>query len=149
MNKTILLIICFSFISLIIGIFTGYRMNPINEETMNDLENVTKKLDKINNTDNVDSNFFKTQVFISILIDLSNKIKNGKIETALAVIEGTLIDIRSQIINNAEEGLNEDEKLLLELINNQIANDKNLKETSHNNENFLSPSRAMTKRDIW
>ena len=124
-------------------------MNPINEETMNDLENVTKKLDKINNTDNVDSNFFKTQVFISILIDLSNKIKNGKIEAALAVIEGTLIDIRSQIINNAEEGLNEDEKLLLELINNQIANDKNLKETSHNNENFLSPSRAMTKRDIW
>lgn len=124
MNKTILLIICFSFISLIIGIFTGYRMNPINEETMNDLENVTKKLDEINNTVNVNTDFFKTQVFISILIDLSTKIKNGKIEAALTVIEGTLIDIQSQIINNAEEELNEDEKLLLELINNQIANDK-------------------------
>ena len=99
-------------------------MNPINEETMNDLENVTKKLDEINNTVNVNTDFFKTQVFISILIDLSTKIKNGKIEAALTVIEGTLIDIQSQIINNAEEELNEDEKLLLELINNQIANDK-------------------------
>lgn len=124
MNKTILLIICFSFISLVIGIFTGYRMNPINEETMNDLESFTKELDKINNTVKVNTDFFKTQMFVSILIDLSTKIKNGKKEAALAVIEGTLIDIRSQIINNAEEKLNDDEKLLLELINNQIANDK-------------------------
>ena len=124
MNKTILLIICFSFISLVLGIFTGYRMNPINEETMNDLENFTKELDKINNTVKVNTNFFKTQMFVSILIDLSTKIKNGKKEAALAVIEGTLIDIRSQIINNAEEKLNDDEKSLLEFINNQIANDK-------------------------
>lgn len=124
MNKTILLIICFSFISLVIGIFTGYRMNPINEETLNDLESFTKELDKINNTVKVNTDFFKTQMFVSILIDLSTKIKNGKKEAALAVIEGTLIDIRSQIINNAEEKLNDDEKLLLELINNQIANDK-------------------------
>lgn len=124
MNKTILLIICFSFISLVLGIFTGYRMNPINEETMNDLESFTKELDKINNTVKVNTDFFKTQMFVSILIDLSTKIKNGKKEAALAVIEGTLIDIRSQIINNAEEKLNDDEKLLLELINNQIANDK-------------------------
>ncbi|AVD71394.1 hypothetical protein CAY53_07880 [Desulfobulbus oralis] len=63
-------------------------------------------------------------MFVSILIDLSTKIKNGKKEAALAVIEGVLIDIRSQIIDNAEEKLNDDEKLLLELINNQIANDK-------------------------
>lgn len=124
MNKTILLIICFSFISLVLGIFTGYRMNPINEETMNDLESFTKELDKINNTVKVNTNFFKTQMFVSVLIDLSTKIKNGKKEAALAVIEGTLIDIRSQIINNAEEKLNDDEKLLLEFINNQIANDK-------------------------
>lgn len=124
MNKTILLIICFSFISLVLGIFTGYRLNPINEETMNDLESFTKELDKINNTVKVNTDFFKTQMFVSILIDLSTKIKNGKKEAALAVIEGTLIDIRSQIIDNAEEKLNDDEKLLLELINNQIANDK-------------------------
>lgn len=124
MNKTILLIICFSFISLVLGIFTGYRMNPINEETMNDLESFTKELDKINNTVKVNTDFFKTQMFVSILIDLSTKIKNGKKEAALAVIEGTLIDIRSQIIDNAEGKLNDDEKLLLELINNQIANDK-------------------------
>ena len=124
MNKTILLIICFSFISFVLGIFTGYRMNPINEETMNDLESFTKELDKINNTVKVNTNFFKTQMFVSILIDLSTKIKNGKKEAALAVIEGTLIDIRSQIINNAEEKLNDDEKLLLEFINNQITNDK-------------------------
>ncbi len=124
MNKTILLIICFSFISLVLGIFTGYRMNPINKETMNDLESFTKELDKINNTVKVNTDFFKTQMFVSILIDLSTKIKNGKKEAALAVIEGTLIDIRSQIIDNAEEKLNDDEKLLLELINNQIANDK-------------------------
>ncbi|WP_146106451.1 hypothetical protein [Desulfobulbus oralis] len=124
MNKTILLIICFSFISLVLGIFTGYRMNPINEETINDLESFTKELDKINNTVKVNTDFFKTQMFVSILIDLSTKIKNGKKEAALAVIEGVLIDIRSQIIDNAEEKLNDDEKLLLELINNQIANDK-------------------------
>jgi len=124
MNKTILLIICFSFISLVLGIFTGYRMNPINEETINDLESFTKELDKINNTVKVNTDFFKTQMFVSILIDLSTKIKNGKKEAALAVIEGILIDIRSQIIDNAEEKLNDDEKLLLELINNQIANDK-------------------------
>lgn len=124
MNKTILLIICFSFISLVLGIFTGYRMNPINEETINDLESFTKELDKINNTVKVNTDFFKTQMFVSILIDLSTKIKNGKKEAALAVIEGVLIDMRSQIIDNAEEKLNDDEKLLLELINNQIANDK-------------------------
>ena len=124
MNKTILLIICFSFISLVLGIFTGYRMNPINEEAINDLESFTKELDKINNTVKVNTDFFKTQMFVSILIDLSTKIKNGKKEAALAVIEGILIDIRSQIIDNAEEKLNDDEKLLLELINNQIANDK-------------------------
>lgn len=124
MNKTILLIICFSFISLVLCIFTGYRMNPINEETINDLESFTKELDKINNTVKVNTDFFKTQMFVSILIDLSTKIKNGKKEAALAVIEGVLIDIRSQIIDNAEEKLNDDEKLLLELINNQIANDK-------------------------
>lgn len=124
MNKTILLIIYFSFISLVLGIFTGYRMNPINKETMNDLESFTKELDKINNTVKVNTDFFKTQMFVSILIDLLTKIKNGKKEAALAVIEGTLIDIRSQIIDNAEEKLNDDEKLLLELINNQIANDK-------------------------
>lgn len=78
MNKTILLIICFSFISLVLGIFTGYRMNPINEETINDLESFTKELDKINNTVKVNTDFFKTQMFVSILIDLSTKIKNGK-----------------------------------------------------------------------
>ena len=99
-------------------------MNPINEETINDLESFTKELDKINNTVKVNTDFFKTQMFVSILIDLSTKIKNGKKEAALAVIEGVLIDIRSQIIDNAEEKLNDDEKLLLELINNQIANDK-------------------------
>jgi len=99
-------------------------MNPINEETINDLESFTKELDKINNTVKVNTDFFKTQMFVSILIDLSTKIKNGKKEAALAVIEGILIDIRSQIIDNAEEKLNDDEKLLLELINNQIANDK-------------------------
>ena len=60
MNKTILLIICFSFISLVLSIFTGYRMNPINEETINDLESFTKELDKINNTVKVNIDFFKT-----------------------------------------------------------------------------------------
>ena len=124
MNRTTLLIIFFSFISLIIGVFVGYRMNPINKETMSDLDNISKKLDKVNNIINADTNVLMTQSFVSILVDLSTKIKNGKIEAALAIIESTLIDIRSQIGNNLGEELNDDEKLLLEHINNQIVNNK-------------------------
>ena len=124
MNRTTLLIIFFSFISLIIGVFVGYRMNPINKETMSDLDNISKKLDKINNIINADTNALMTQSFVSIFVDLSTKIKNGKIEAALALIESTLIDIRSQIVNNLGEELNDDEKLLLEHINNQIVNNK-------------------------
>ena len=120
MNRTTLLIIFFSFISLIIGVFVGYRMNPINKETMSDLDNISRKLDKINNIFNTDTNVLMTQSFISIFVDLSTKIKNGKIEAALAIIESTLIDIRSQIVNNLGEELNDDEKLLLEHINNQM-----------------------------
>lgn len=99
-------------------------MNPINKETMSDLDNISKKLDKINNIINADTNVLMTQSFVSILVDLSTKIKNGKIEAALAIIESTLIDIRSQIGNNLGEELNDDEKLLLEHINNQIVNNK-------------------------
>lgn len=91
---------------------------------MSDLDNISKKLDKINNIINADTNVLMTQSFVSILVDLSTKIKNGKIEAALAIIESTLIDIRSQIGNNLGEELNDDEKLLLEHINNQIVNNK-------------------------
>ena len=124
MNKTTLLIIFISFISLVIGVFAGYRMNPINKEVMSDLDNISKKLGKISNIINTDTNVLMTQSFVSILLDLSTKIKNGKIEAALAIIESTLIDIRSQIVNNLGEELNDDEKLLLEHINNQIVNNK-------------------------
>ena len=110
MNRTTLLIIFFSFISLIIGVFVGYRMNPINKETMSDLDNISRKLDKINNIFNTDTNVLMTQSFISIFVDLSTKIKNGKIEAALAIIESTLIDIRSQIVNNLGEELNDDSR---------------------------------------
>ena len=100
---------------------------------MSDLDNISKKLDKINNIINADTNVIMTQSFVSILVNLSTKIKNRKIEAALAIIESTLIDIRSQIVNNLGEELNDDEKLLLEHINNQIVNNKNLKENSYNN----------------
>ena len=126
MNKMTLLIICFSFISFAIGIFAGYRINTIDKDTVNDLDNISKKLDEINNTVNTDANILITRSFVSILIDLSTKIKNGKIEAALAIIESTLIDIRSQIVNNLGEELNDDEKLLLEHINNQIVNNKKI-----------------------
>lgn len=124
MNKTTLLIIFISFILLVIGVFAGYLMNPINKEVMSDLDNISKKLGKISNIINTDTNVLMTQSFVSILLDLSTKIKNGKIEAALAIIESTLIDIRSQIVNNLGEELNDDEKLLLEHINNQIVNNK-------------------------
>ena len=91
---------------------------------MSDLDNIFKKLDKINNIINADTNVLMTQSFVSILVDLSTKIKNGKIEVVLVIIESTLIDIRSQIGNNLGEELNDDEKLLLEHINNQIVNNK-------------------------
>lgn len=101
-------------------------MNSINKETMSDLDNISRKLDKINNIFNTDTNVLMTQSFVSIFVDLSTKIKNGKIEAALAITESTLIDIRSQIVNNLGEELNDDEKLLLEHINNQIVNNKKI-----------------------
>ncbi len=125
MNKTILLILCFSFISLIVGIFIGYKINPIKEETVNDLDYISENLNQINDTVNIDTDFLMTKSFVSILVDLYIKIKNEKLDEALSIIESSLIDIRFQIVNSPEEELNDDEKLLIELIESQIVNNKN------------------------
>ena len=124
-NKTILLILCFSFISLIVGIFIGYKINPIKEETVNDLDYISENLNQINDTVNIDTDFLMTKSFVSILVDLYIKIKNEKLDEALSIIESSLIDIRFQIVNSPEEELNDDEKLLIELIESQIVNNKN------------------------
>lgn len=128
MNKTILLILCFSFISLIVGIFIGYKINPIKEETVNDLDYISENLNQINDTVNIDTDFLMTKSFVSILVDLYIKIKNEKLDEALSIIESSLIDIRFQIVNSPEEELNDDEKLLIELIESQIVNNKNFEE---------------------
>ena len=125
MNNTILLILCFSFISLIVGIFIGYKINPIKEETVNDLDYISENLNQINDTVNIDTDFLMTKSFVSILVDLYIKIKNEKLDEALSIIESSLIDIRFQIVNSPEEELNDDEKLLIELIESQIVNNKN------------------------
>lgn len=130
MNKTIALIICFSLVSLVIGILLGYRINPIKVETIEEIDGVTNRLEEINDIKRIDANLLRTKSYVSIFIELLNYLRNNDQASAISIIDSSLRDIHSELTKDLDaESLSDDEMLLIELIDTNLEHNQKTKES--------------------
>ena len=129
MIKTTIIILCVSLISLVVGVFVGYRINPIKGETIEEIENVTNSLDGISAINSVDMNLLQTRSFVSIIIGILEHLKNDDKESAVTVASSSLNDIYSELTRDLEaNSLTEEKRILVKLIEPYLVNINKTKE---------------------